>query len=355
MSITHPGSDPATIPAAQPAQASSNESMREIGQKFAGLPMPYDRQMLFDVERRPRVLDEKKKRFPFPVPNGWFVVAEAKDLAPGEVMPFYAFAKDLVLYRTESGEPRVIDAHCPHLGAHIGVGGRVKDDCIQCPFHGWTFDGASGECVDVPYDDNDFIPKRANTRAYPTIERNKMIWAWHHLEGGEPFYDVPDVPEFSDPDWLPIVVRTYEIRTCAQELAENNVDYSHFKFVHGTESVPEHSFLVDGVYKRAANEDETFIREGYGLGLGVLRVQGFTTFLSSTTPIDEEKVLIRWIFTAPRSNGESAAEKAANTFCKNVSQDIPIWENKVYRETPVLRPSEKPITEHRRWAQQFYS
>ena len=97
------------------------------------------------------------------------------------------------------------------------------------------------------------------------------------------------------------------------------------------------------------------MREGYGLGLGVLRVQGFTTFLSSTTPIDEEKVLIRWIFTAPRSNGDSAAEKAANTFCKNVSQDIPIWENKVYRETPVLRPSEKPITEHRRWAQQFYS
>ena len=31
--------------------------------------------------------DEQKRRFPFPVPNGWFVVAEAKDLAAGEVMP----------------------------------------------------------------------------------------------------------------------------------------------------------------------------------------------------------------------------------------------------------------------------
>ncbi len=101
----------------------SNAESREVGQKFAGLPMPYDRQMLFDLERRPRLLDPEKRRFPFPVPNGWFVVAEAKDLAPGEVMPFFAFGKDLVLYRTEGGEPRVIDAHCPHLGAHIGVGG----------------------------------------------------------------------------------------------------------------------------------------------------------------------------------------------------------------------------------------
>jgi phenylpropionate dioxygenase-like ring-hydroxylating dioxygenase large terminal subunit len=333
----------------------SNAALRAVGQDFAGLPMPYNPDMLFAPELRPRVLDPKKKRFPFPVPNGWFVVAEAAELAPGEVMPLYCFGRDLVLYRTAAGQPRVLDAHCPHLGAHLGVGGRVEDDTIRCPFHGWRFDGVSGSCVEVPYDEIDFIPKRARTRSYPAIERNQMIWVWHHLQDGEPFYDVPEIAEFSDPDWLPIVVRTYEIRTCAQELAENNVDYSHFKFVHGSPAVPENSFYTDGVYKRAANEDETFVREGYGLGLGVIRVSGFTTFLSSTTPLDEETVIMRWIFSAPRANGEGAAEKAAAVFCKNVSQDIPIWENKIYRETPVLRPSEKPITEHRRWAQQFYS
>ena len=38
-----------------------------------------------------------------------------------------------------------------------------------------------------------------------------------------------------------------------------------------------------------------------------------------------------------------------------MSQDIPIWENKVYRDHPVLTRSERPILEHRRWARQFYS
>ena len=34
------------------------------------------------------------------------------------------------------------------MGAHLGEGGRVRyDTCIECPFHGWTFDGETGDCV----------------------------------------------------------------------------------------------------------------------------------------------------------------------------------------------------------------
>src|SRR5579864_3503475 len=138
-------------------------------------------------------------------------------------------------------------------------------------------------------------------------------------------------------------------------MAENNVDRAHFKFVHGTDAVPEEIFVVDGAYKKATSADGTFVREGYGLGLGVLRLKGWTTFLSSTTPVDEDNVHVRWIFTSPRSLGETAAQDAAQMFCEGLSQDIPIWENKVYQEPPVLRPSERDVSEHRRWCRQFYS
>lgn len=34
------------------------------------------------------------------------------------------------------------------MGAHLGVGGKVRfETCIECPFHGWTFDGETGNCV----------------------------------------------------------------------------------------------------------------------------------------------------------------------------------------------------------------
>src|SRR5262249_44680373 len=65
-------------------------------------------------------------RFPFPrYPDGWFQVAYADELAPGDVVPLRYFGRDLVLYRTQDGAPHVLDAHCPHMGAHLGYGGSA--------------------------------------------------------------------------------------------------------------------------------------------------------------------------------------------------------------------------------------
>jgi nitrite reductase/ring-hydroxylating ferredoxin subunit len=321
----------------------------------AGLPMPRDPDLLSDLSRRQRVTRFDEPRYPFGIPNGWFVVATSAELAPGAVRALRYFDRDLVLYRTAGGQPRVMDAHCPHLGAHLAVGGRVEDGCIRCPFHGWRFDGETGTCVEIPYGDLPRIPPKAHGRSYPTLERNHMVWAWYHARGGEPFYDVPEVPEFHDEDWLPIEVRDFEIRVAAQDMAENNVDFAHFRYVHGTDAIPEDSFVTDGTYKKAVGGGGSFVREGFGLGLGVLRITGYVTFLSSTTPLDAGNVHVRWVFTAPRANGEDAAVQAADSFCAGVSQDIPIWENKVYRDPPVVTKTEKLILEHRRWAQQFYS
>ena len=180
-----------------------------------------------------------------------------------------------------------------------------------------------------------------------------MIWVWHHLEGKEPFYDVPEVPEFHDPEWGEPDCQDFHVSTSCQEMAENNHDFAHFKFVHGTPDIPWDTHVVEGPYKRT--EGGGLLRETFGLGLGVLRMPGIVTFLSSTTPIDEEDTHVRWIFTAPRSAGPDATSVVADGFLAAVSQDIPIWENKVYRERPVLTKEEKGITVHREWSEQFYS
>mgnify|MGYP000650348235 FL=1 len=103
------------------------------------------------------------KRFPFhPYPNSWFVVAFSHELAPGGVMPLHYFGQELVLFRTEDGAARVLDAYCPHLGAHLGCGGVVQGNKLRCPFHGWQFAGESGQCVEVPFAAK--IPPRAGLR-----------------------------------------------------------------------------------------------------------------------------------------------------------------------------------------------
>src|SRR5277367_7101993 len=100
---------------------------------------------------------EPASRFP-PIPNGWFAVATSDELRRGEVRPLRAFGRDLVMFRTASGQPAVLDAHCAHLGAHLGKGGRVVNETIECPFHRWRYD-AGGQCNEIPYARR--IPPRA--------------------------------------------------------------------------------------------------------------------------------------------------------------------------------------------------
>ena len=90
------------------------------------------------------------RRHALPVPNGWFAVAVASEIPPGRVEIVRYFDTELVVFRTESGEVAVFDAYCPHLGAHLGHGGKVDGERLRCPFHGWGF-GTSGACEDIPY------------------------------------------------------------------------------------------------------------------------------------------------------------------------------------------------------------
>ena len=126
----------------------------------------------------------KKPRFPIPrYPRGWFQVGYADELAPGDVVPLKYFGVELVMFRTEDGQVSVLDAFCPHMGAHLGHGGKVEGDGIVCPFHAWKFNGA-GKCTEVPYAQH--LPRKANITAWPVIERNGIMMVWHDIDGKEP-------------------------------------------------------------------------------------------------------------------------------------------------------------------------
>jgi len=61
-------------------------------------------------------------------PRGWFQVAWADTIAAGEVKTLHYFGEELVAFRTKSGKLSILDAYCQHLGAHLGVGGKVEGE-----------------------------------------------------------------------------------------------------------------------------------------------------------------------------------------------------------------------------------
>lgn len=307
-------------------------------------------------------------RFPFPLPNGWFALAFGDELARGEVKRVFAFGQELALFRAESGRAHVFDAYCPHLGAHLAVGGKVAGETLRCPFHGWRFDGA-GRCVEVPYAER--IPARAQVHPWPVRERYGLIFVWNHAAREAPSYELPDVPELESADWAAPERREWSVRTAIQEMGENDHDNAHFAAVHGGNYLPT-SVRYEGRMKTCVSPfrrelpdgtklDVELVRTSYQLGLATVAYRGVPGFgflmLSSVLPVDAERVHMRWLLTVTANLPPEGRAQVIQGICEGagVAADIPIWEHKRYLSNPVLCDGDGSIAEFRRWATQFYS
>jgi len=303
-----------------------------------------------------------------PIPNGWFAVAWSKDLIAGEVMRAKYFGEELVLFRTREGEVKALNAYCPHLGAHMGEGGRVVGETVRCPFHGWQYDG-TGTCVAIPYSKK--IPAKARVRTWDVCERNKMIFVWHHAQQEPPSWDVEVHPEFDDPDWTEPRYFELEVPVYVQDMHENACDPVHFYYVHKMAAVPEDTITYDesGRYMLAKSsmERETVMgtfnleleRHSWGIGLSAVRMCGIPDagllMFSSTSPVDTGNTVSRWVFTVSKNLVDLAGEEFIENMSAGVNQDMRIWENKIHRLNPVLCEEDKFLGEFRRWTRQFYS
>lgn len=76
-------------------------------------------------------------RYPPPFPNGWYGITYSEDLKREEVKSYDFLGTRVAVFRTDKGAINILDAFCPHLGADIGIGGTVRGDCVECPFHHW--------------------------------------------------------------------------------------------------------------------------------------------------------------------------------------------------------------------------
>jgi nitrite reductase/ring-hydroxylating ferredoxin subunit len=314
-------------------------------------------------------------------PTGWFQVAWSAEVGIGEVRSMKYFDRELVAWRSQSGQAVVMDAYCEHLGAHLGFGGHVVGEVIQCPFHGWQW-SAEGRNVCIPYQDRPNRGKRVRT--YPVVERNESIYIWHDIEGREPYFDAPDVfASFNDgssaDDYYPQQRLFREgLELHPQYVLENGVDFAHFKYVHQTPIVPvftRHDFAepvsyVDFAITFEGDENQSIddVASGVeaingGLGIAVTKSSGMidNRTISAITPVDERTCDVRfmvYIGRVPGKDSPKAQAKAAefgNEVIRQFSQDVHIWSHQRYSDPPALANAEQEgFTAIRKWALQFY-
>jgi phenylpropionate dioxygenase-like ring-hydroxylating dioxygenase large terminal subunit len=184
---------------------------------------------------------------PIVIKNQWYVAEDSAAIKRNARKRVRLCGLDFVLWRDSAGTAHCLSDVCIHRGASLG-GGQVVENAIECPYHGWRFDG-SGLCVRIPSLGPDAkIPPRAQVDSYPVIERYGWIWVFlgDAAEAERP--PLPVLEQWDDPKWR-LIRGEYLWKANYARIVENGTDPSHAAFVHpafGDPSKPiVHEFKID--------------------------------------------------------------------------------------------------------------
>lgn len=108
--------------------------------------------------------------------NVWYVALPSHEVAIGKAVARKILNEPIVFYRNSKGEVAAMRDICPHRGIPLSYGRVVKDQ-LECPYHGWKFDG-TGTCTEIPslLPDQDLNPNKIKVRSYPIHEAQGIVW-----------------------------------------------------------------------------------------------------------------------------------------------------------------------------------
>lgn len=326
----------------------------------------------YDVPTRPR-------RYP----AGWFRLLAKSELPAGAVRTVRAMGRELVIFRTVSGQLGAVDPICPHLGAHLGHGGCVVGETLRCPFHGLRF-GVHGSCV-------------ASERQGPLPKLALGTWSIIDWQGQVMGYLDPQraaaswqLPQLDDAGYGPLRQMTLRLRGHVEDVAENGVDFGHFETVHGYRKVRGLHVEQDGVrlhsrftfdrahplWSRLGDMTGVFDTDIYGLGCSITRLSivnlglrarlflyalqldatelDFTIAVQLALPQRVSK-----LSGLPRRIADLSTEAIVALLLPRIVedalQDRQIWAHRQALVRPRLLQGDAPLHLFRRWVRQFYA
>ncbi len=334
---------------------------------------------------------QRAATYPHPYPSGWYRLTNSESVQRGQVRYIECLGKQFVLWREQHGGAiRLMDAFCPHLGANLARG-RVRGDCIECPFHLWQFSG-EGNVERVPYSQHP--PAGAPAKTYRLEEVHGQLFLYHQAgrssddPEGLPPYQVPRIPEVDDGSFVWRGHRNVgRVKMHIIEIAENAVDTAHFQALHGQFRLPwtqipvpkieiihgakwtldeESPWLMhfdDDVILRIFGRQFDWTRAQvrvsyYGPGSLLLfrfslpgrgEIAMYKTFLP-VGPM-EQQVDYRWF--ADRRMPRWLVWYVIGNWASQLPQDVAIWQDKTYATRPVLCRDDGPVHQMRRWYRQF--
>ncbi|MFO0606646.1 MAG: aromatic ring-hydroxylating dioxygenase subunit alpha [Polyangiales bacterium] len=157
----------------------------------------------------------------------WYVVARSEDLGVSP-LPRALLNIPLALFRDGQGVARAVLDRCPHRNVPLSGGAVVRGE-LECPYHGWRFDGA-GRCRFIPSLEGDCAAKARNAPSFATREQDGFVWVYATPDvepAAEPYrFRLADAPGYTT------VRHTVDAPGTLFWTVENALDVPHTAFLH---------------------------------------------------------------------------------------------------------------------------
>ena len=136
--------------------------------------------------------------------NDWYPALRSKSLHGRGMSKAMLLGIPLVLGRKEDGSLFAMRDNCPHRGIPLSCG-RFDGNTVTCKYHGWAFEPASGQCMEIPsLTAQDAFPQRIYATAFPCREADGYAWVYVpkpgsgrvSMEAREALCPLPETPKF---------------------------------------------------------------------------------------------------------------------------------------------------------------
>ena len=239
------------------------------------------------------------------IPDYWYAIAPSSAVTSAKPIGIKRFGRRFALWRGKDGRVVGLPDRCSHRAAILSTG-KIREGCIECPYHGLRFDSA-GRCVLIPANGtNASIPDGFDLSPITVREAHGLVWYWNGA--GEPAAEIPWLPGATE---MGAGTAEYDYVAHAPYLRilENLADFHHFPILHKT-MLPGIGTRMDDMDARVEGEVVSFkatmrwerpgwlrkdtpIEAWFGLpSLALIKFGGFYVNYA-LAPIDSERA---WIY-----------------------------------------------------------
>lgn len=122
--------------------------------------------------------------------NVWYVATLSANVPRSGFTKALIQNEPILIFRDQAGKSHAMRDICPHRGIPLSYG-RIVDDKVECPYHGWKFSG-DGVCREIPSlcEGQDLDCTKIKVKTYPLHEAQGIVWVFM----GEKNFDTTQAP-----------------------------------------------------------------------------------------------------------------------------------------------------------------